>query len=231
MKNRRFKFEYFILSLMFGLMLMVQFNSPIQFGNDSSIISREIATEINKDRVELNTLELKLDNLNKEYRKAERALENDKIDPELVILHRELKAVMGQEPLVGEGIIIKLEATEGQNIAYDLESSRILLKLVNNVKINGGEAISINGQTLTARSEIVLAGNHINVNNVPISQPYEIKVIGNQRSLSDFFEKNSYYKSMLEKSLKIKMDVEKNRNITINPISVPKEYENMVEVS
>lgn len=231
MKNRRYTFEYFILSLLFGLILTVQINSPIQFGNDSSIISREIATQINKEKTDLNVLESKLNALNKEYRKIERALDGELIDSNLITSHRKTKALLGQEPVAGEGIIIKLEAIEGQNIAYDLESYRILLKIVNNLKSNGGEMLSINGQMLTPRSEIVLAGNHINVNNVPISQPYEIKVIGNQKKLYEFFQDNRYLNLVLEKTYKIKIDINKERKITINPVTVSKEYENLAEVS
>lgn len=231
MKNRQYSFEYFILSLLFGLILTVQINSPIQFGNDSSIISREIATQINKEKTDLNVLESKLNTLNKEYRKIERALDGELIDSNLITSHRKTKALLGQEPVTGEGIVIKLEAIEGQNIAYDLESYRILLKIVNNLKSNGGEVISINGQILTPRSEIVLAGNHINVNNVPISQPYEIKVIGNQKKLYEFFQDNRYLNLVLEKTYKIKIDISKERKITINPVTISKEYENLAEVS
>ena len=59
-----------------------------------------------------------------------------------------------------------------------IDYNRILLNIVNDLKANGAKFISINNQRINKYSEIILAGNHININSTPIAQPYNIKVIG-----------------------------------------------------
>ena len=114
---------------------------------------------------------------------------------------------------------------EAKNIAFDTETNRLLLKLVNDIKKSGGEVISINNQIITGTSEITLAGNHINVNNVPVSPPYEINVIGNEKTLYRNLKEKDVMLRSWESSYGIKSDVSKTRKITIPPLSVQKDIE------
>ena len=135
------------------------------------------------------------------------------------------RMMLGLEKLSGEGVEIKLESVEDKNIAFDTETNRLLLKLVNDIKKSGGEVISINNQIITGTSEITLAGNHINVNNVPVSPPYEIKVIGNEKTLYRNLKEKDVMLRSWESSYGIKSDVSKTRKITIPPLSVQKDIE------
>ena len=58
-----------------------------------------------------------------------------------------------------------------------------MLKLVNELKAAGAEAIAINGQRIVSFSEIRCAGPTISVNNTRISPPYVIQAIGSPESL------------------------------------------------
>ena len=49
----------------------------------------------------------------------------------------------------------------------------------------GAEAISVNGQRLTGISEIRCAGPTLSVNNVRSSAPFEIRAIGDKKSLEN----------------------------------------------
>lgn len=53
-----------------------------------------------------------------------------------------------------------------------------LLKIVNQLRTGGAEAIAVNGRRLTELSEIVTAGQHIVVNKAAIAPPYKIAAIG-----------------------------------------------------
>lgn len=53
-----------------------------------------------------------------------------------------------------------------------------LLKLVNELRSGGAEAIALNEQRLSEHSEIITAGAHILVNQSPIGPPYRLKAIG-----------------------------------------------------
>ena len=78
---------------------------------------------------------------------------------------------------------------------------------------------------MTSNTEIILAGNHININGVPISQPYEIKAIGNEKTLYRYFQEKDYILEALEKNLEMKTEVSKSRKVSIPSISGQKELE------
>ncbi len=58
-----------------------------------------------------------------------------------------------------------------------------LLKLVNELKAAGAEAITVNEQRVVASTEIRCAGPTISVNNNRISPPYVIQAIGDPAGL------------------------------------------------
>lgn len=228
MNKRKLSFEYFILSLFLGILLIIQLESPIQYNIYTSSVSRELVSQINKEKDELNDLEEKLYSLNRQYRKLQDKYESENmgLTAEEKDVYNNYRTTLGLEKLSGEGIVIKLESViDTKNIAFDIETNRILLKLVNDIKKVGGEAISINSQRIIANSEITLAGNHININNVPISQPYEIRAIGNEKTLYRYFVEKDYLLKSLEKTLGIKTEIKKSRRITMPALSVQKDLE------
>lgn len=102
----------------------------------------------------------------------------------------ELKFLSCTVPLEGEGIIIRLndssktaKPNENQNL-YVIHDDDIL-RVINELKAAGAEAISINGQRLTAISEIRCAGPTLSVNNVRSAPPYEISAIGEKKTLEN----------------------------------------------
>lgn len=231
MNKRKISLEYFILALILGVLIVVQTNSPLQYSPYTSSVSRELVSQINKEKLEMNILEEKLSFSNKQYKKLQAEYENQNLglsknDKEKYYNYR---MILGLEKLAGEGVEIRLESVDAKNIAFDTETNRLLLKFVNNLKISGGEAISINNQIITGSTEITLAGNHINVNNVPISPPYEIKVIGNEKTLyRALTEKDTMLKSW-ESNFGIKTDVLKTRKVIIPSLRVQKEVDYIKE--
>jgi len=98
------------------------------------------------------------------------------------------KFLSGYSQASGPGIIIVLDSSVGHNIAETIEGRRYLINLVNELKVFGGEVISINGIRIVGRSEITLAGNHINVHGKPIAPPYVIQAIGDIDSFKRYAE-------------------------------------------
>ena len=102
----------------------------------------------------------------------------------------ELKFQAGATALEGEGIIIKMDdstraAKSGENPNLYLIHDDDILRVINELRAAGAEAISINGQRLIATSEIRCAGPTLSVNNVRSSPPYEICAIGEKKSLEN----------------------------------------------
>lgn len=102
----------------------------------------------------------------------------------------ELKLQAGLVPLEGQGVIVRMEdsnskvrADENPNL-YVIHDDDIL-RVINELRAAGAEAISINGQRLIATSEIRCAGPTLSVNNVRSAPPYEISAIGDKKSLEN----------------------------------------------
>ena len=86
-------------------------------------------------------------------------------------------------PAEGQGVTItiddsKTKSKAGENPNLYLIHDDDLLKVINELKAAGAEAISINEQRLIATSEIRCAGPTLSVNNIRSAPPYEIKAIG-----------------------------------------------------
>ncbi|MGK5449115.1 DUF881 domain-containing protein [Streptomyces radiopugnans] len=68
---------------------------------------------------------------------------------------------------------------------------RDLQRVVNGLWESGAEAISVNGQRLTALSAIRAAGDAILVDNKPLVPPYTLLAVGDGEELSDAFQDSS----------------------------------------
>ncbi|QJA10034.1 DUF881 domain-containing protein [Romboutsia sp. CE17] len=135
----------------------------------------------------------------------------------------ELKEILSYTDVQGDGITIKIDSLNEDvgNIANSVDYNKILINLVNNLKVNGGKYISINGQRLNQYSEIILAGSHININSVPIAQPYEVKVIGDLEKLSSYINENNNYIENIAENYPMKVEYKIEKNISLPKIEVP----------
>lgn len=133
----------------------------------------------------------------------------------------ELKLQACLLPLEGTGIIIKMDdsnkaTTAGENPNLYLIHDDDLLRVINELRAAGAEAISINGQRLIDTSEIRCAGPTLSVNNVRSSAPFEIHAIGEKSTL----EKAIKMRGGVEDTLKvwgIQLSVETSDNVYIPP--------------
>jgi uncharacterized protein YlxW (UPF0749 family) len=104
------------------------------------------------------------------------------------ILQKELdeaNAYAGYTDVTGEGIVITLKDTSDVEI-----SAEDLLTLVNELKVAGAEAISINNQRIIASTDISNASYQFiyintakNIGIARVSSPYVVKAIGNKKYL------------------------------------------------
>ncbi len=129
-------------------------------------------------RAETRDLEEKLQQARKGYEHAESALLSEL---------EKAKSLAGLKPVTGPGVRVVLQnvLARERDEYTSLFSVRDedLLKIVNELRASGAEAISINGQRLMPASEIRLAGSFINVNLVRILPPFEILAFGNPDTL------------------------------------------------
>ena len=182
-----------VLTLAIGFFISLQIKTTAQTGvyaggMVSLAQAQASAAELNQVKQEremlldeLNTLEEKV----KHYESD--AANEDSVLQEKLRETEKYRMAAGVTDVSGPGIVVTIDDPEVQPgvkkdsvITYNYE---LLLVLVNKIREADAEAISINGQRITAYTEISLAGNNVNINGVATAPPYEVKAIGNASTL------------------------------------------------
>ena len=192
--------------------------------NTSSVISQNY--EENNLRAEVLKYKEKYDNLLKETEKIdielqqeiEKATENNSELEEAKNQINDGNKMIGLTEVKGEGVIITV-ADSDIDVNTVLNPNDLLvhdsdiLKIVNELKNAGAEAISINGQRVIVTTPIICGGNIININGERIGSPFEIKAIGSPEALANLSRPGGWLNKMKERGIKI--DLKKMNNIDI----------------
>lgn len=168
--------------LVLGIMLAIQFKTTQSY-QQSLLPSR-----INELSQRLTAVTEERDALAEEVLELRKKLKNSRdYNKAMADLQEELQRVSMAAcmlPVEGPGVIVTLDDSKrvlqpGENPNDLLIHDTDLLMVVNELKASGAEAISINGERITAMTEIRCAGTMILVNWNKISPPFEIRAIGN----------------------------------------------------
>lgn len=116
----------------------------------------------------------------------------DEMENELV----QNEKLLGYRAVRGAGYVITME--DGKPEEGETENAidswlRIIhnedmLKILNELRQNGAEAISINGQRVTETSEIYCSWAFISINGEKLPAPFEIKAVGDQEKLDAYVD-------------------------------------------
>ena len=160
-----------------GFLIVAQIWQMITFSLSQKLLA-DMSAQILKVESERDELKLKLQT-------AEKISNIDSSD-----LISDLKTHACMTALIGEGVTVTLHdsekvASKAENPNTYIIHDDDLLRVVNELRAAGAEAISINGQRLTATSEIRCAGPTLSVNNVRSSAPFEICAIGEKKTLNN----------------------------------------------
>lgn len=183
---------------------------------------KDIEYKIDSKEVQITNLENLISKTKNERNKYKDAVENDDISlgDTLDEERNNLKAISGNEDLEGQGIKIVLkdsekDVTEGQNPNDLLVHDMDVLRIINDLKGAGAEAISINGERLLASSRIKCAGPTITINKTTYGQPFVIKAIGDKKVLNASVQAPGSYGSLLKEVYGLYVDVEEFDRVLI----------------
>jgi len=140
----------------------------------------ELRTELSNWKTKYEEIELKLEENKGKIQEYKTQLATNEDSSKLLEKEvYEAEKYLGYTDVTGEGILVVLEDNEYITIEpYDL------LQLVNELKLGGAEAISINDERVVNATDIVLINNRIIlVNGRRISGPYTVKAIGDKKYL------------------------------------------------
>lgn len=163
-----------------GMMLVFQFRVTRQ--NSSENITLQRAGNLS---VKIQELERERDALKEELSQ----IKQDGAYEGLLKENKALKIDAGIEPMEGSGIIVTIADSSvpvksGENPNLYLIHDEDILKVINELKSAGAEAISINEQRVVANTEVRCVGPTITVNRKSFAPPFTIKAIGNPNSLA-----------------------------------------------
>lgn len=140
----------------------------------------ELRTELNDWKSKYDEVEARLNETENKISEYQSQISNSEESSN--ILQNDLKETedyLGYTKLIGEGIVVRLEDNEFKQIErWDL------LALINELKLAGAEAISVNDERIISTSEIATVGYQfilINENRIP--SPFIVKAIGNKKYL------------------------------------------------
>lgn len=236
MQNKRAMIIIGIICFLLCFMMTLQIRTIKK--SDSDILKlkneNELRDEINQWRdlydiandkiAELNTKITEYQNASSKRNEANAALKRD-LD--------EVKILAGQLAVKGAGIVVKLDDTAAiEKIALDagmydpnvyvIHDSDILL-IVNELRAARAEAISINGQRISANTEIRCVGPVISINDVRLTAPFEISAIGDPTVLANSLKLRGGIIDSI-KEANIDVTIEKKEEIIIPKLENVLEY-------
>jgi len=209
MKNKEFIITVTVICFILGLMLAMQLKTVRANSETSSNRTNEVQAQYAelKRNYDAKLLEIEeKDKMLEEYRKAE-------TDEETVeVLKQELNKALQDAGLTnvrGAGLTVTMEDSiktiEG---VYDLNTYLVhdedILKVVNELRSAGAEAISVNERRIISTSEIRCAGTTIFINGERVGAPFVIKAIGDPALLeSAMLMRGGYVDGLKEWGLRI----------------------------
>ncbi len=222
----RFKDNFFILLIifvLFGATVTIQIRSTVG-------MQRQNAETLNLDKLK-GQLDQKV-KLGESYKAQIAKLENDKeafikasssnvANAESKMELDNLRLISGLTDVTGDGVIITLnDAEETENTDPDSVMDYIIhdsdiLNVVNQLRIGGAQAISINNERIIATSEQVCAGPTIKVNSNRYAVPYEIKAIGDPDEITAAIKESGILDEMIRLGKRVSLKQE-------NGIEIPK---------
>lgn len=190
MKKSHPKVIITVFSILLGMFIAIQINMKLETHrpitvNSLQLVKSEIEN-IKKEIIELERLEKqKLEELNILGNISEG---DDNIIDILNLDLEKNKIYSGVSELIGPGIEIAMyDNQEARDWWFDINEDVIhdvdILNILNDLKVAGAEAISINGERVMATSEIKCGGPIIRINERSSGTPFVIKVIGDTKLL------------------------------------------------
>lgn len=176
-----------IMSFLMIYVMMIQINlvnydnrEEVEFLRETELkeLLASYKEKYSETEQELSDIRTKID----EYKREDKSEEDA-----VALLEEEVNQAnmsLGNTNVKGEGIIITME----NNIRYDERESSIIkssdiISLLNELKLAGAEAISVNDERIVTNSDVFDVGNFVCINGQRTTSPYVIKAIGDRKHL------------------------------------------------
>ncbi|MEG2858232.1 MAG: DUF881 domain-containing protein, partial [Clostridia bacterium] len=135
----------------------------------------------------------------------------------------------GMTEVHGKGITITLADSAKPNTTNADENSFVvhdddLLRVINELRAAGAEALSLNGERILATSEVRCAGATVSINNTRYGAPFVVRAIGDPNTMEKALMMRSGIVDELM-TFNIKVDIQKTDDMTIGAIKHTPTYQ------
>ncbi len=186
----------------------------------------ELRSEITSWKTKYEDIEKKLEETNEKIAEYNENITNNQKTSEILSNElNQLTGILGERAVSGNGVIITVSDTE-----YRKVSAEDLVSLLNELRMAGAEAISINDERIVYKSYVVDIGSgFVSVNGVRLVTPYVVKVIGNPTYLESGLSKKQYGYIDTKKSEGLEVSLQRQDNIYINQYNRDLNFEKVQE--
>lgn len=206
---------YIAVGVFLGLYLKTdrEFYEPLSINKlkDTNIRIKTLKAEIKSINEELDKQDKKLENLEKLiHNDADflKFLKDEKIFYEMI---------SGDVDLEGAGIVVSIveESVDRDPRRTDVIHDSDLLRIINDLRVAGAEAISINDLRVYSRTGVKCNGPVVRLNGRTKGAPFIIKAIGNSDKLYSALKSPGTFASILETINPIKLTIEQEEKVLV----------------
>lgn len=179
-----------LTSLLVGLIIALLMKNKVEFYAPVTLKSiQNTKDELKAVSEELEELKVLYEHKKEEFSIIENISKSEEDIIDMLLINRdENKLQSGFASMEGPGISIKMydnptKRAEGFDINMDLIHDVDILNILNDLRIAGAEAISINGEMVLSTSEIKCGGPIIVINDKSFATPFIIEAIGDPKVL------------------------------------------------
>ncbi len=195
MRSNEVNFFIFIACIIIGLLITMNVN----FGKESTFLDidqyQKAYDERTKLQLEISDLEEEYNNLNKKINKYDKKSKNEyEVMGEILSELEENKMMLGLKPVIGNGVRITLnDASEvrfgGEYTSKMLIHNQDIVKVINDLRNAGAEAIAINGYRVVYTSNIRCGGVTMDIDGIKLVAPFYITALGNENVMKNYMDK------------------------------------------
>lgn len=222
MKVSKKKILIFLVSIGLGIFLSIMLKSNLESYAPVTISHlKNTEKEISDSIKELNHLDKIIEDKEKELQILNELVFadediTDKLDMDLILN----KSISGYIALEGPGITIKMydnpeEEIVGVDVNDDVIHDVDVLNILNDLRVAGAEAISINGERVVTSSELKCRGPVIGINGISIGTPFIISAIGDSKMLMASVNAPGTYGDALKNIFAIGFEAEEKDDLYI----------------
>ncbi len=226
MRLKNFHWALALVGLILGVLLSLQFRVIRDIQHSEAVQRKEeLTAQITEMKKERDVLQTQAARMRTQLDK----LSTSVLTPEMKKEMNYAEMLAGVTELTGNGVevtmkdsSISLKPADDPNL-YIVHNEDIL-KVVNELKSAGAEAIAINGQRLIANTDISCSGPTIRVNKKPQATPFIITAIGNPETLESALKMKGGVIEELQ-IFGIQVSVKKLSNVTVPAYAGGMKYE------